>query len=129
MSILKKSAIAATLAATALATSSPAMARDYHRNNDNTAAVAIGAGVIGLAIGAIVASSGKDRDRYDNRYHVRDGWYYNNGYYYNRSGDRYKRADWERRYRNDRSYGNYRYNDRYDQRRGNYGDYYYRRGY
>lgn len=129
MSILKNSAIAATLAATALATSSPAMARDYHRGNDNTAAVAIGAGVIGLAIGAIVASSGNDRNRYDNRYHVRDGWYYNDGYYYNRSGDRYKRSDWERRYRNDRSYGNYRHNDRYEHRRGNYGDYYYRRGY
>ena len=129
MSILTKSAIAGTLAATALATSSPAMARDYHRNNDNTAAIAIGAGVIGLAIGAIVASSDNDRDRYDNRRHVRDGWYYDNGQYYNRSGQRYNRSDWERRYRSDRSYGNYRYNERYDPRRGQYGNYYQRRGY
>ncbi len=123
MNILKNSVIAATLAATALVTSSPAMARS-HRDNDNTAAIAIGAGVIGLAIGAI-AASGNNRDRYDNRYHVRDGWYFNDGYYYNRSGDRYKRSDWERRYNN----GAYRHADRYEYRRGNYGGYYNRRGY
>ena len=124
MKFIKNSVIAATLAATAMVTSSPAMAQSY-RNNDNTAAIAIGAGVIGLAIGAIVGSS-NNRDRYDDRYHVRDGWYYNDGYYYNRSGNRYNRSDWERRYNNNRSY---RHDDRYENRRGNYGNYYNRRGY
>ena len=123
MSILKKSAIAATLAATALATTTPAMARDYHRDNNNTAAVAIGAGIIGLAVGAIVASSNDHNDRYESRYQVRDGWYYRDGYYYNRSGARYDRADWQRRYGD-------RYDNRgYNNRRGQQSQYYYRRGY
>ena len=118
--ILKKSVLATTLAATALVTTTPAMARDYHRGGDDKAAIAIGAGIVGLAIGAIVAGSNK-RDRYDDRYYVRDGWYYDQGYYYNRQGSRYDRRDWQRRYgdRYDR-----RYRDRHQDR-----DYYNRRGY
>lgn len=114
----KKGVLAATLAATALVTTTPAMARDYHRGNNDDAAIAIGAGIVGLAIGAIIAGSNK-RDRYDDRYHVRDGWYYNDGYYYNRSGSRYTRDNWQRRY-----------GDRYERRNRGYDrDYYNRRGY
>jgi len=134
MNIIKKGIAATTLAATALVTTTPAMARDYygHDRGDNTAAVAIGAGVIGLALGAIIASDHK-RDRYDNRYYVRDGWYYNDGYYYNRQGNRYARDDWQRRYSRDRDWRDdrrYDRSDRYD--RYDYGhnrDYYQRRGY
>lgn len=141
MNLIKKGVIATTLAATALVSTTPAMARDYHRDNDNTAAVAIGAGIIGVALGAIIASSGNhnDRyDRYDSRYYQRDGWYYNDGYYYNRSGQRYSRNDWQRRYGNDRNYRNdrdYRNNRDYrDESRRGYEngqdrDYYQRRGY
>lgn len=51
--------IGAALAACALTASAPAMARDGYR--DDTAAVAIGAGVVGLALGAALADRG---DRY-----------------------------------------------------------------
>jgi hypothetical protein len=114
---LTKGVLAATLAATAV-TATPAMARDYHRGNGDDAAIAIGAGIVGLAIGAIIAGSNK-HDRYDSRYHVRDGWYYDQGSYYNRSGHRYSRDDWQRRY-----------GARYDRRYRNNGqEYYNRRGY
>lgn len=137
MNIVKKGILTATIAATALATTTPAMARHYrdYSDGDNTAAIAIGAGVVGLALGAIIASSNNDRgrDRYDDRYYVRDGWYYNDGQYYNRQGNRYDRSEWDRRYSNDRGqrYGNYR-NWRGDDNRYDYGrdrDYYQRRGY
>ncbi|PEQ12670.1 hypothetical protein B2G71_10195 [Novosphingobium sp. PC22D] len=133
MNIIKKGILAATLGATALVTTTPAMARDYHDRGDNTAAIAIGAGIVGLALGAIIASDNK-RDRYDDRYYVRDGWYYNDGYYYNRQGHRYARDDWQRRYnrdvrydRRDRRYDNRRYDNRYDY--GHNNGYYQRRGY
>lgn len=137
MNIVKKGFLATTLAATALVPMTPAMARDYYRDRgDNTAAIAIGAGVVGLALGAILSSSSK-RDRYDDRYYVRDGWYYNDGYYYNRQGNRYSRDDWQRRYNRDRDWNGSRdwrdgrYDNRYDGRH-DYGrdrDYYQRRGY
>jgi hypothetical protein len=117
MNIVKKGILATTIAASALAsTAAPALARDrYYGHHDNTAGVAIGAGILGLAVGAIVASDHNDRryrdSRYDDRrYYANDGRYYRN--------DRY----------NDRS----RYDDSgYWQRRGeNYdGRYYGRRGY
>jgi len=115
MSILKKGVLATTLAASALVSTSPAMARDYYRQHDNTAAVAIGAGIVGLAIGAIAASSNDDRhDRYDRRYYDRDS-----GYYYDRSArydgrDGWSRDGWGDRYRHDDRYGR----DSYYARRG-----------
>lgn len=110
MNLIKKTAIAAGLAATALASTTPAMARDWHRDRDNTAAVAIGAGVIGLAIGAIAASSSRDRDRYDDRYYGS----YRDGYYRDRDGRRYVRTDYDRRGDWRRGYDR----DRGDWRRG-----------
>ncbi len=118
MNIVRKAFLATTLAATALVSATPAMARDgHHGRGDDTAAIAVGVGILGLAFGAIAASGG--RDRYDDRYYVSDGWYYNDNYYYNRSGERYSRNDWQRRYR----HGDYQHRREYrDGWRGQRGD-------
>jgi MFS family permease len=116
---MKKATLATAMAASALASATPAMARDYHRHNgSNRAAIAVGAGIIGLAIGAIAASNSRDR-RYDNRYYDSHQYYYRDGYYYDRDGRRYDRDHWQRGDRWDRD----------DYRRGYGRDYYYRRGY
>ena len=73
---VKKAALGAALAATAVAASSPAQARDRWHRGDDRAAVAVGAGVLGLALGAAIASD-------------RRGRYYDDGYYY-RSYPRYR---------------------------------------
>jgi hypothetical protein len=84
ISFAKKAVLATALAASALASATPAMADPYggygeyhrHRGGDSTGA-AIAGGIIGLALGAIIvsaASSNRHRDndyayrRYDNRY-------------------------------------------------------------
>lgn len=104
--IIKKAALASALAATTLASASPAMARDsyYHRDNGNTAGAAIAGGIIGLALGAIIASSDNDRD-HDRRYRNYDRRYNNNGYYYGRDGYRYDRDGY--RYNRDGWRGDY----------------------
>jgi hypothetical protein len=120
MNMISKGLLATTLAASALVSTAPAQARDYYRrHNDNTAAVAIGAGIIGLALGAVVASSNNDR-RNDGRYYDRryrnDGRYDRNVRYYDQSqydnGSRYYNSDrdWQRRGEN--------YDSRYYGRRG-----------
>lgn len=141
MTILKKATLAAALGATALSAASPAMARDYyhggHRGGDTTGA-AIAGGIIGLALGAIVASSINHRNddyrRYENR-----GWQWRDGYYWDRQGRRYDRDGrprderdgrggyYDRRGYDDRGYG---YSDRgYYGRDGYYGERSYRYGY
>ena len=109
MTMFKKAALATALAASALTSATPAMARDYYgrHHGSDTAGIAIGAGIIGLAIGAIAASS-SNRHNYE----------YRDGYYWDREGRRYDRDG--RRYDDSRYYA----------RRG-YGDdgYYYDRGY
>lgn len=75
--------LAGLLAAGTLVTSAEAHDRRYrhsHRNNDGAA---VAAGIAGLAIGAALASNGRDR-HYDRRYDDRryyGGGYYRNGYY------------------------------------------------
>jgi len=73
MTIFKKAVLAAGMGAMALAVSTTAEARGYHRGGGDDAAIAIGAGIVGLAIGAAIASSDHD-----------DGYYYDGprGYYY-----------------------------------------------
>ncbi|MEJ2409653.1 MAG: hypothetical protein P8Y58_13820 [Novosphingobium sp.] len=138
MSIIRKAALGTALAATALVSASPAMARDHHRSHDNTAAVAIGAGVIGLALGAIIASSGHDRDRDRDRYYrssysygpaYTSGWYYRDGYYWDRDGRRYNRAEYRRHYRDHDRRDSDGWRDRNNRRDhdNRYGEY--RRGY
>jgi hypothetical protein len=123
MSILKKGILASTLAASALvSTATPVMARDYYRHHDNTAAVAIGVGILGLAVGAIAASSNNDDRRYR-----RSDYYYDrrvsadqDRYYRNESYDRSRaydgRSDWNDRSGYGDQYGSG--DDRYYSRRG-----------
>jgi hypothetical protein len=118
MSMIKKAVLVTTLAASALvSTASPVMARDYYRDRgDNTAAVAIGVGILGLAVGAIAASSNNDDRRYrDGRYYDRRarvyddrsyrGDYYDRSRSYDRGGYQYdRRGGWDDRYYSRRGY-------------------------
>lgn len=106
--LIGKAAMIATLAASTLSFAVPAEARDHyrhHRGGGDDAAIAIGAGLIGLAIGAAIASD--HNDRYDDRGYYYDSYpRYRGGYYYD-SYPRYHtyrydayRGDWRRdRYR------------------------------
>ena len=101
-SLFTRLGLGTVLAATALsAMSTPAAARPYYRDGGNDAAIAIGAGILGLAVGAAIA------DRDDDRYYQRrgyaygngynnDGWYYRDGYYWDRDGRRYDRDEYNR---------------------------------
>ena len=99
--VLKTMGVAAAIAATSLGFVQPAEARDYYdRRGGNDAAVAIGAGVLGLALGAAIADRGDDR-YYDRRY-------YSNRRYVtvrNRPGYYYYYEGQPRRYYQDRYYG------------------------
>jgi hypothetical protein len=94
MNILKKTAFATALAATALTSATPAMARDHYNRGGDRTGTAIAVGVAGLALGAIIASSSNRHDRYrDDRYYDRNVRYYDgyNGYNgYDRSYDYYR---------------------------------------
>lgn len=104
---LKHGALIAAFALGATTLASPAEARDRHRDRGDDAALAIGAGIIGLAVGAAIASN---NDRYyDGGYYgPRRGYAaygyprsyypaYPRGYYYDRAPRRF--------YRNDRGWG------------------------
>ena len=71
----------------------PAQARDGyyrgHHGGGDDAAIAIGAGVVGLALGAAIASNGRDRD-----YYYDDGYYYPRRTYY-RTYPRYYSYNYE----------------------------------
>ncbi|MCJ2183202.1 hypothetical protein MTR62_10930 [Novosphingobium sp. 1949] len=101
MTIFKKTILAGTLAATAIVSTSPAMARDAYRGHDNTAAVAVGAGILGVALGAIIASSNSDR-YYDDGYAYGygpayvSGWEWRDGYYWDGDGHRHSRDEYAR---------------------------------
>lgn len=128
-SIFTRTALGTALAASVLATATPASAQEYygHRDHGDATGAAIAGGIIGLALGAIIVSSSHhdhDRDRYDRRY-------YNNGYngggYYQQGYNGYNRNTYNGYYNN--GYNNqYRGNDGdrrgYDNDRGDY-----RRGY
>lgn len=108
MNMLKKATLATALVASTMASVTPAMARDHYRNRGNdTAAVAIGVGILGLAIGAIAASSSNNNRRdYDYR---RNGYEYRDGYYWDRDGRRYDRDG--RRYDDSPYYARRGYDD------------------
>jgi hypothetical protein len=84
---LKSAAVAALATLSFIAV--PAQARDYYRHDrgGDDAAIAIGAGVVGLALGAAIASGSRDRDR--EYYYYDDDYYYPQGYY--RAPPRYYR--------------------------------------
>lgn len=60
MKLLNKVLLAGAMGATVLATAAPAEAHGWRRGGGNGAAVAVGAGILGLAVGAAIAS---DRPR------------------------------------------------------------------
>ena len=100
--IMKKAVLGATLAVTALTAAAPADAQRWRRYDRNrggdVAAGAILGGIVGLGVGAAIASSNR-RDRYyDRRYY--DRGYYPQYNYYNG----YPRQN----YYNDPYYNNYR---------------------
>jgi hypothetical protein len=66
---VKKAALGTICAVTLVAAASPAEARDRHYRNNDRAAVAVGAGILGLAVGAAIASNNRDRYYYDDRYY------------------------------------------------------------
>jgi hypothetical protein len=135
-SLFKKTVLATVLAATALAGAAPAMAHDeyggYHHDGGDGAGLAIGAGILGLAVGAIIASDHHHRDNgyyangyYDDPY-ARQEWVWRDGSYWDRNGNRYNGDG--RGYGNDyrgyarRGYGEYGYSaNRYGYRGGNNG--------
>lgn len=88
--ILTAAVAALTVAGGVAAVAGPAQADPYryyngHKNKNNDAGVAIAAGVVGLAIGAALASSNSNKrasSYYDNGYYQQGyGGAYNNGYY------------------------------------------------
>jgi hypothetical protein len=99
--ILTSALAAVTFGGAVAATAVPAEARDYyghtyyrHHHSGDTAAVAVAAGIAGLAIGSALSSSGGSRRggysssysyrngySYDPRYDYYDGDYYDRGYY------------------------------------------------
>ena len=108
-SMLKKAGLGVALAATALSAAAPAEAQRYryYRHHDNTGP-AIVAGIAGLAIGAAIASSSRDRDvyyrergydpYYDDGYYRSHGYYPNDGYYAYEYRRRYPHCYVERRW-------------------------------
>jgi len=137
MNAFKKIALGTALAATALGASAPASARGYYGHHGDDAGAAVIGGVIGLALGAAIASSNNHYDRYDGYNYRNGGWYdgyrYDNGAFYDRQGyRRYDRDSWQRRHHSDRDRDGYRggYNQ-YDNRyQGNgYNGGYYGNGY
>lgn len=91
---LKKAGLAGAMAATALTVAAPAEAQRWHRRDrgDDVAAGAIIGGIVGLGVGAAIASSNRDR-------------YYDRGYYYGpRRGYRGYYGPPPRRFYRDRYY-------------------------
>jgi hypothetical protein len=129
----KKATLALALAASALASATPALADPYyggyrhHDRGGDTAGAAIAGGIIGLALGAIIASSSNhhrrdyDERRYDGAYRGQPSW---NGQVYNNGYNGGYQGQYDQRYRGGYQQGYSR--DGYPQ--GNDG-YYERRGY
>lgn len=87
--ILTKAGLSVALAATALTVAAPADAQRYRRYDRGGGDVATGAiigGIVGLGLGAAIASSNR-----------RDRGYYNDGYYYDRRDYRRDRRQFRNR--------------------------------
>ncbi|GGB25770.1 hypothetical protein GCM10011380_14180 [Sphingomonas metalli] len=112
---IKKAGLGAVMAATALTAAAPADAQRwggyYHRRGGDATASALLGGIVGLGVGAAIASSNRDRyyDRgyYDRGYYDRRSYYdvppppvYRERYYY----DDYRPRCWTE-YRRDGYYG------------------------
>jgi len=112
-----RAALTAAFAFGTLAAGSSAQARDgyRHRGGDDDAAIAIGAGIVGLAIGAAIASDGHRHRHYDDYYYDRPYPRYRNYYRYDRYPRHYrpKHRSYRRhdRYYDDRGWRGRRYRD------------------
>lgn len=96
---ITKAVLGLTLGATALTAAAPAEAQRYWRRDRDNTGTAVVAGIAGIAIGAAIAGSQRDRF-YDRRYRGYDRWDYDRRYYrhrgyYPRDGFYYR--DFERR--------------------------------
>ena len=115
--LIKKAGLGMALAATALSVAAPADAQRYrgyrggyyggwhHHHGERTGAAVLG-GIVGLGVGAAIASSA-NRDRYYDRGGYYNGGYYDRGYapaYYDRGYYADYRQCW-----NERRYDNYGY--------------------
>jgi hypothetical protein len=136
LSRLKKAALASALAATALTSVTPAMAQGYpgdyggyrHRDRGDSTGAAIIGGVIGIAIGALIASGGNKKNKHKRH---RADLEYRDGSYYDREGRRCDRDgrpyDEDQGYYQRRGYnGGYAdrgYGDRYSNDQGDRGYY------
>jgi hypothetical protein len=103
--VMTKAVLGVTLAATALTAAAPADAQRYRRYNRGGGDVAAGAvlgGIVGLGIGAAIASSNRnryyDRGYYDRGYYPR-GYAYDRGYVYDRRFERRQARQARRAYR------------------------------
>ncbi len=83
--IITKTVLGLTLGATALTAAAPAEAQRYRYRDRDNAGTAIVAGIAGVAIGAAIAGSSRDR-YYDRRYRSYDRGYYNYDNYYRQRG-------------------------------------------
>lgn len=137
ISLLKKTVLAAALAASALAGSAPAMADGYHgggyyHGGGGGAGTAVAAGIFGLAVGAIIATSIHHDDRNDAEggYYVDRRWAWHDGYYWDQNGYRFAR-DGRPCGHDDRGYARRGYSEngyyRGDPNQGYYGQGYYGR--
>lgn len=91
--LIKKTVLGATLAASTLVAVAPAEAQYYrgyrhHRGGGDVAAGAVLGGIVGLGLGAAIASSNNRGRYYDRGYYndgyYRRGYYDDRGYYYDR---------------------------------------------
>ena len=110
---IKRMTLALTLAATGFAATTAAEARDRYHDRGDDVAIAVGAGIVGLAVGAALADRGDryyyDRAYYPQRRYVRVRGYPDYYYYYDNA---------PRRYYRDRYYSRY-YRDWHDRRNYN----------
>ncbi len=116
----KRATLAISLAAVGLITATTAEARDRYDNRGDDAALAIGAGIIGLAIGAAIADQG-DRYYYDRAYYPERRYVRVRGrpdyyYYYDNAPNRYYRDRHYNRYQTWNGGRNYNRWDRGRQR-------------
>jgi hypothetical protein len=92
---IRRAALAAALAVVGLASATTVQARDRNRGGDDDAVIAIGAGIVGLAIGAALADRDdrhyRDSNWYQNRRYVRMDGYDDYYYYYPNNPRRYYR--------------------------------------
>ena len=98
MQLIRKTVLGLALGAAALTAASPAMADGWrgHRGGGDTTGAAIAGGIVGLAVGAAIASNRDDRDYRDDRYYYDDDYRPHRVYYYYRD---YPRPYYRNNYR------------------------------